>query len=491
MPKCSLAATGVVLSVLWAGSVLRPFDGCVAGQRAVAQTGTVEQASWMFYRPSLRETGRMWDTWLFFRDGKYYLYYLANQGKSWDNVSMALSDDGVHWKEQGVVLTKAADAVWMGTGSTWRSPRFAQDGKYFLNFSEWRGKQQTIFFAESTDLVHWRRLGRELEFKPNPRWYNLDRGDQSRWDCIYTIPREEGGLWGYWTANPKGRIGVGFGQTLDGVRWEALAPPTLEWDRSCEAGAVEKLGAKYYLMLGTGDGTHHGMFTFLADRPQGPFQRARKNFRLLTSQGHGNTYFARFFPTPGGMLVSHHSIARSGEVFMGTVKRAAIDQEGTLRLAWWEGNEKLKHERIDVSEPSTGAVRPPILMLERPFDAASGVVLEGVLSKPSARGATRGGLYVEHAGGSGTAILVGPGSAAELGPIRPDGSGFKGENQLDREMQLGPTARLRLLVKETLVEFYLDDMLIQCYSMPERASGRLGLIVGEGGHAPRELRAWK
>ena len=48
----------------------------------------------------------------------------------------------------------------MGTGSTWRSPDFAQDGKFYLNFSEWRGPRQTIFFAESQDLLSWTRLGK-------------------------------------------------------------------------------------------------------------------------------------------------------------------------------------------------------------------------------------------------------------------------------------------------------------------------------------------
>ena len=30
-----------------------------------------------------------------------------------------------------------------------------------------------------------------------------NEGNNSRWDCIYTIPRDAGGLYGYWTATPK------------------------------------------------------------------------------------------------------------------------------------------------------------------------------------------------------------------------------------------------------------------------------------------------
>ena len=54
--------------------------------------------------------------------------------------------------------------------------------------------------------------------------------------------------------------------------------------------------------------------------------------------------------------------------------------------------------------------------------------------------------------------------------------------------QLAP---FRLLVRQSLLEFYLNDRLVQCYSLPERSSGRLGLVV-ESGHARfEELRAWQ
>lgn len=109
---------------------------------------------------------------------------------------MAISQDGVHWKELGRILSKRNEAVSMGTGSTWKSPDFETDGKFLTNFSEHKGPRQTIFFAESTDLVHWTRLPNQYEFKQDTRWYQPD----GRWDCIWTIPRPGGGLYGYWIA---------------------------------------------------------------------------------------------------------------------------------------------------------------------------------------------------------------------------------------------------------------------------------------------------
>jgi hypothetical protein len=250
----------------------------------------------------------MWDTWLTFHDGTYYLYYLANAGQNWNNISLAVSTDGVHWKERGPILTKREKVTWMGTGSTWKSPNVARDGKWFMNYSEWTGPRQTIFFAESTNLVDWTPLGDEFEFVQDERWYKPD----GRWDCIWTLPRPEGGFYGYWTATPKARGVFGFGQSVDGVRWEALEPPETPGVPHGEVGAVERIGDRYYMLFGT---SGH-MITLVADRPEGPFSPAPKNRILLTG---GDTYFARFFQSPDGLLVNHHSCA--GVIYFGTLKR--------------------------------------------------------------------------------------------------------------------------------------------------------------------------
>jgi len=100
----------------------------------------------LFYKARSKRTGNMWDTWLYLHQGDYYLYYLANAHGQWDNISMARSPDGVHWNEIGRVLSKGRGVTWMGTGSTCKSPNFVKDGKFFMNFSEWKGPRQTIFF---------------------------------------------------------------------------------------------------------------------------------------------------------------------------------------------------------------------------------------------------------------------------------------------------------------------------------------------------------
>ena len=452
------------------------------GRDAYMISETSSPASpWMFYKARSKQTGNMWDTWLFHHDGTHYLYYLAKRSGQWDNISMATSADGVHWKERGPILHKAEGVTWMGTGSTWCSPRFEVDGKFQMNFSEWRGPRQTIFFAESADLLHWTRLGAEHEFKQDERWYEKN----GRWDCIWTIPRPDGkGLYGYWTATPKAETGgrFGFGTTQDGVHWEALAPPKVHGVGGGEVGAIEKIGGRYYMMFGTGG----IMVTLVADKPEGPFHPAKRNFRLLS----GHTYFSRFYRTPDGLLANHHSIARNGQVYFGTLKSASLDGEGTLRLAWWQGNEKLKREPVEVKAPEAGEGGAPARMLGNEFDADGGLVLEGAVSLPAGAAAERPGLYLECSTGRGAAILMGRGGVCEMGPISADGSGFKREKRVDRETTFATPARFRLLLKGSLAELYLDNVLIECYSLPEPATGRLGLFTPSTPGAIAGLRAW-
>jgi hypothetical protein len=435
----------------------------------------------MFFKPRDPNSGNMWDVWLYHHNGTYYFYTLCNDGKRWqcDNFSMATSLDGVHWTELGPILKKDDNVEWMGTGSTWRNPVPGAGPAFQLNYSFWIGERQTIFFAQSDDLVHWTRCGKDVEFVQDERWYERN----GRWDSIWTIERPGGGLYGYWTATPKKETGgqFGFGESMDGITWKALEPPKVSGVGVGELGAVEKVGERYVALFGT----NSHMETLVADQPQGPFTVVDRNKIVLG----GHTYYARFFQSPSGLLVCHHSIARDGEVYFGHLKGTHFDAEGTLRLTWWPGNEALKHKPITVPPLAAGG-NGPIRMLSRKLDIAAGIVLECTLRLPKPLGAPRG-LYIEHGKGVGTAILFNSEGRAELGSVAADGSGFKAEKTVDRELPFRDPARFRLLLKDALLEIYLDDFLIECYSLPAPATGRIGLIPGNQRTSIGSLKAWR
>ncbi|MCY2990667.1 MAG: hypothetical protein NTY19_22730 [Planctomycetota bacterium] len=416
-----------------------------------------------------------WDTWVFYHDQTYYLYYLiGSQWQGWDGVGVATSKDGVHWEERGTPIMKRDNANWLGTGSTWRSPKFAKDGRFIVNFSEQpKGEAQHIYFAESRDLLKWDRL--PIEFRQDARWYE----EKGRWDCIYPVARPAGGFYGYWTATPKGRVGFGFGESEDGVNWTALPAPELDWKtnvapKSCEIGAVEKIGDKYYAMVGV----YPDMLTFVAKQPQGPFVAAPKNFRLLV----GNCYFARFFPSPDGLLVTHHSITKTKRgrlsvCYTVPLKRADVDAEGTLRLVWWRGNETLKGQATKPRIQNTDSAIAPAF-LESAVDVRRGTMLEGSVNFKQAPG-----FVFESAGGTLTAIRLLSATATEAGPIQPDGTKFTAlpGHSINRDLPTKPTSRWSLLFRHSLVELYLDDVLFNVLSLPEAATGRIGVLNNASG----------
>lgn len=452
----------------------------------------------LFYKAQHPETGNMWDVWLYHHEGTYYLYYLANagpkppKGQPWNNISLATSPDGVHWTEKGPILKKADEATWMGTGSTWKSPNFEQDGKFYMNFSEEIGGRQSIYFAESKDLLNWTRLeGEEYRFVQDERWYQKN----GRWDCIWTLPKPGGGFYGYWTASPLAKGSkFGFGESDDGLHWKALPPPEVSGvnREHAEVGAVEKIGNKYYMLLGN---YPPYMVTLVADRPEGPFRAAEKNFNILT----GHTYFCRFFSHPtDGMLVCHFLHDRNGQVSFAPLKDVRIDAEGTLRLGWWKGNEKMKRAAIAV-QPS-GDTSKAIDMLGHPFDPSKGIILEGTLRLPKGEWEKRSGLYIECGNREGAGVLIDHSGVAELGSIQANGEDFqisernkRGKKQnpkrVDREMAFANPAKFRLLLKGPLMEFYLDDILIESFALPAHPTGRIGLI--NSAETLGTLKAWE
>jgi hypothetical protein len=438
----------------------------------------------------------LWDNWLFFWKGKYYLYYLANkEGGPWDSFGLAISDDAVHWKDLGDILSKDPRATWMGTGHVWKSADFDEDGKFIINYSEWHGPdytgQQYIFFAESADLIHWNKVGHR--FGPDARWYNVDKGNKSRWDAINPLPRPGGGYFGFCTATPKNNpAGFGFGESDDGARWRALPPPEIDWGAnpvpaSIESGGVAQLGGKYYHMVGAFfPGGTRGMFLLEATDPAGPYAAVKRNFELLTSN-HDWTYFSRFFPGPDGLLVNHQSIedmSRGGgarTVHVAPIKKVVLDKAGTFLLGYWERTDRLKGKKKAVKlEPASKHGDYTTCPFQSRVDLQAGLVVDGTIPVPAAD-AEQLGMYfeveVQHVDDHlWLAVLVGRGGNLCTGILDPLDNTFEELDVVSRPHSFGKTARLRLLVRGSLVEVYLAEILLQCATMPLTPTGKAGFV---------------
>jgi len=446
----------------------------------------ISPADAMIFKPT---DGRMWDICVFHYDGTYYLFYTAA------GLGVATSSDGIHWKDQGIVRKET------GSGFIWKSPNFQKDGKFQYNSKMFHQSCQRIYFIESSDLFNW-EMRRDIMFDIDPRWYKKD----GRWDCIATTPHPKGGYYGYWTASPKdGTYSFGFGETTDGVHWQVRKPPKVDWGsyvgykpEHCEVGGIEVIDGKYYAMINfSRDGSR--MLALVADRPKGPFVLAKKNPVLF----EGDAHFSRFFSSPDGMLVVHHILAKENEksgtpwdiCYMAPMKRAVVDKKGILRLAYWEGNEKLKGEAV--------AVKTPVLenspaILEPRFDVESGFILEGTMQIPAEGSPKLPGIYIESGEVRPTVIRILPNGVSQIGTVKQDGSDFQprkaqavwaGLSEVDREMDFGPTAHFRILIRHGMLEFYLDDILFHIRSLTKPATGKIGIVGAPG--SVGKLKAWQ
>ena len=431
-----------------------------------------------------------WDTWVYYHNGTYYLYYLITEDSPGEGFGVATSTDGVHWHDHGWALRASDQMVrYLGTGAVWKSMDFEKTGRFICNYSERReevdGKiTQNILFAWSTDLIHWIKYGDDRIFRVDERYYKR----LGRWDCIYPIPRSEGGYYGTWTATPNGWKGVGIGYSTDGLTWVALEPPDVTPGVG-EAGAFFPLGDRIYAMFGVSG----EMVSYVADEVTGPYRRAEKNALLLRKR---HTYFSRFLPTPAGLLVNHH--AMSGRMHYGRqarpvtyaapFKRASVDAAGTLRFHYWAGNEAVKGKEIEIAPR---AATPFVTFLTEALDFGQGIVVEGVLQLPR-RNEPAPGLYL-HVDNAGYAVRVLRDGVVEVGPMDPFGGYWSARQTVDRQWSFGSPVRFRLLARRGMLEFYLDDHFIECYTMncPGGEDVRVGIADGSQAHAVTGLRVWQ
>jgi hypothetical protein len=105
-------------------------------------------------------------------------------------------------------------------------------------------------------------------------------------------------------------------------------------------------------------------------------------------------------------------------------------------------------------------------------------MIEGDFALPADRQPARG-FYIECEGDLGGAIRFDSHGVAATGFLRADGTGWEMKFTVDREMQFASPARFRLILAGSLMEVYLDDILIECFSLPTPATGKIGLLIDD------------
>ena len=196
----------------------------------------------MLYRPS---KGKMKDDFIVYYEGRYYMFCMYGPDiDHYNSVWLATSEDGVHWKDYGVVI-QAPFIVWA-------MAILRVGDRFIMNHGSFtpKGVQGVLKQWESHDLLHWRYLGEEYDVLPPPDI------EDARIDHMAAIPEEERGetvYYGY-PASPYMVL-----RSKDGLKWDFIGtadqcidwgdvPPTLveAKDAPLETGAAMRIGETYY-----------------------------------------------------------------------------------------------------------------------------------------------------------------------------------------------------------------------------------------------------
>jgi beta-1,2-mannobiose phosphorylase / 1,2-beta-oligomannan phosphorylase len=98
-------------------------------------------------------------------DGMYHMFLEGYK----DIAHFMLSDDGIHWTDQGdlKITTTKGDTL---PGPYGTPTVFIEDGKWYLFYEI---NDSAIWVANSTDKIHWKNISDEPVLKPGPEKYDL------------------------------------------------------------------------------------------------------------------------------------------------------------------------------------------------------------------------------------------------------------------------------------------------------------------------------
>lgn len=533
---------------------------------SLAALRAADAPSTLFYQPSLladrSQRYAAWSHSITVREERLVMavpvkQFLGKPGPC--GLAIAESEDGVHWRETDPFACPLPAAM-AGFCLRWTGKEFIyydSEG----NRGDDKGEYPVILRQyRSKDLKTWEFMGDEFTTRPDKRWY------RSRWDELVVL-EDDGTFFGYITSEPLPALAndsLGLLQSRDGISWEVLPPPVIEWEgipsQQTEVSFCEKIGGRYYLGLGTRGYLGHlgySVMTFVGDSPRGPFRPDKEAFRLCGSTTRDVNWLAKTFHWKGEVLLSNwitttldksfrHVFDNGQSLWIGPLKKLVADKAGHLRIAWWPGNDAAKdaplpcnlreaafahpadqyrgaRAAMSIVSPDAitlkGSLDGAIAMLPVTFDFSQGVVIEGTVKATELRGrigthqlAAAGGFFFEETPGKGMLLQLQTLGLTRIGvfEFRPEPTfnadefqwagfattrrtgDYHGLSQFLQEDVIGPLGyappcgvhhatphRFRLLVKQGMFEFYLDDLLVQTY-ITGPTSGRLGLFARSG-----------
>ena len=546
----------IISRFLLAASIATAFCIFASAQTQPAPSG-------LFFQPG---GGATWDPTVIYANGKYYMFTMYHR----DSVFLATSADGVHWQDYGVVLK----AEGFKNNRVIKQYVAKVGDKYIMDygaFADDNSKNNLLRFYESSDLLHWTHL---YDVPIDPQFYRTD----GRWDHMFMIPKDDkspaGGCWGYVVADPIDHGGVGMMDSADCIHYKPIKAPEITADfriPTMEEGGIKKIGNKYYLIGGNVNHygfSGYGVYTFVSDSPTGPFHPDLDAYRLTGTSGMEDVPYVHVLAcfvkdSPEDLVSDPFTFGFGGETGVNGVdgkgtwflpmRKAIVDPQGHLRLAYWKQNDLAKGNAIEIDTAKNTVVFPPgqtestsivgvhndsssiaidtnndwskfpwlagngtkkaVVVFDQKFDLNKGIVVEGKINarallnrmQMNPYGDARNnyaGFFIEgKERGTGTGIMLQVGGpqwrASKIGHVS-FGTTFNFETQdvtgppsaTVTGLDDGKDHTFRLWLRGSQVELYIDDLLMQSFFF-STGSGRIGFITQEGETTYSDLKVYE
>ena len=175
--------------------------------------------------------------------------------------------------------------------------------------------------------------------------------------------------------------------------------------------------------------------------------------------------------------------------YFAPIKKVRIEQDGSLWLVYWQGNDKLKKIPVEMKYGKTVNKNGiNIRMTENSLNANDGCVIEGIMNLEE-----NPGLYFECLGDKSAYMAVNKNAeisyyiVSETGNT-PDISFLPEKYKVQSDRQFGKTVQFRVLLKKHVMEIYFDDIYMSSYSLPGDSTGKAGLTGTE--NSVTAIKSW-
>ena len=449
----------------------------------------------MLYRP---KTGQIKDGCMVWADGKFYLFSMYHKETSdvFNNVWLAISEDGIHFEDFGCVVEDFPACIWA-------MKVYRAGDTYYMNSGSFTkdGEQAVLKFWCSRDLLRW-------DYRPELDVIAPNHSEpKARLDCMNVVEKD-GRFYGYATGQ------YGYLESEDGAHWTAYPsridytpfPPYNVALGGFEIADLIEIGEKYYLLCG-GFGhmgmSGYGVYLYESESPDGTFTPCLPYYRLNGTSKRWINMWERCFKKDGETLAHNYVYDgytyECGNVFLPPIKRL-IKEGDKLSLSWWSGNDSLygnivqykdtlqaERPRHDVREnEDNGCEISDLLRLP----ASAIIHTKLTLSENKFTKYSAGGIYLAESEDAGSAILFDTYGACTIVHVKQselqsieDVIGF-GSTTL-YHLESGKTYDLRILCKNGFFEVYVNNRYLQTFNNAHTPTEQAKAILGIGAIAKR------